>query len=421
MILRISPSTLHGNIHAVASKSVAHRLLICAAFADAPSKLQCSQTNDDILATAGCLCALGADIKYDGNFFTVTPIQSIPQHAELDCAESGSTLRFLLPVVAALGCDTTFRLRGRLPHRPLSPLREELERHGISLSPSGLPTLTCRGKLSADEYRIRGDVSSQFISGLLFALSLSDRESHLIPEGKIESAPYIRMTQDALATFGAPPRLCEDGYLLGGLPLRSCAQLQVEGDWSGAAFALCAGALSKQGVFVHGMRADSHQGDRAILDILRQFGATVKQTDNSIFVCGDQPLRGITLDATQIPDLVPVLAVTAMAAEGKTVIYGAERLRSKESDRLQAVCALLSQLGGEVQETADGLILCGAKPLRGGEVDAFGDHRIAMSAAVAATLCQKEVILTGAESVSKSYPSFWEDFAALGLRYEPIG
>jgi len=408
----LHPTTAGGSIDAIASKSVAHRLLICAAFADNPTTITCQQVNEDILATARCLQALGARIDRRENEFVVVPIQKPTQNAVLDCGESGSTLRFLLPVVAALGCHADFVMQGRLPQRPLSPLREELERHGITLSTSGSNPLRCAGKLCAGEYRIAGNVSSQFISGLFFALSLLDEESTLCIDGKLESAPYVDMTLDALSIFGINPRTENGIYHIGGKSLRSPSVLAVEGDWSNAAFPLCMGAIGKESVTVCHLNLQSHQGDRAILDILRRFGASVIEGDSSVTVCGGE-LHGIELDASQIPDLVPVLAVVATSAYGKTVISGAERLRLKESDRLESVCALLSALGGAIQQTKDGLIINGCGKLQGGKADAFGDHRIAMSAAVASLLCQSPVTLTGAESVAKSYPSFWSDFDML--------
>ena len=416
MKIKLTPSIPTGKIKAIASKSSAHRALICAAFADKSTELVCEEINDDISATVRCLNALGAKITRRDKIFTVLPVRTPRQNAVLDCGESGSTMRFLVPVVAALGCGASFKMSGRLPSRPLSPLREELEAHGAVFSAAGSNPLTVGGKITAGEYRIRGDVSSQFISGLLFALSLVQGESRIIIEGKTESAPYIDMTVCALYEFGAEPDENEDGFTVTGKDkLISPKKLEVEGDWSNAAFALCAGAINKKAkVSVFGLDPDSVQGDRGIIEILVRFGADVRRKGDCFTVRGGE-LFGIDIDATDIPDLVPIIAVTAAAATGTTVIRGAARLKLKESDRLSTVTDMLSALGADIKKTDDGLIINGTGTLCGGEVSSFGDHRIAMSAAIAATICEKDVIITSAEASEKSYPSFWEDISALGV------
>ena len=415
MNVTISPSAVGGSIEAVASKSVAHRLLICAALANTETHIRCEQVNDDINATVRCLCALGANVLREGCDFTVSPLSpaSLPHSAEMDCGESGSTLRFLLPVIAALGVNAAVRMHGRLSERPLSPLDEALKAHGVTLTRPEQDTLLCCGRLTHGEYRIRGDVSSQFVSGLLFALSCLDEPSRLIIDGTLASAPYVDMTVDALAAFSAQPARTSNGFKVGGVPLVSPKHARVEGDWSGAAFPLCMGALSSKGVTVQGLSAQSRQGDRAILSVLRQFGANVTQAEDSVTV-SSAPLSPIELDATHIPDLVPVIAVTACGALGTTVIHGAERLRLKESDRIESTVALIRSLGGHAEPLPDGLLIHGSGRLAGGSVSSYGDHRIAMSAAVASLLCDSAVTVTGAESVGKSYPAFWQAFASLG-------
>ena len=416
MKVRLSPSVPSGKIKAIASKSAAHRLLICAALADKATEVICEEINDDITATVRCLCALGAKITRKDKSFIVLPIRTPRQNATLDCGESGSTMRFLVPVVAALGCGASFVMSGRLPSRPLSPLREELEAHSISFSEAGSNPLSVSGKLSAGEYRIRGDVSSQFISGLMFALSVTEGDSKIIIEGKAESAPYIDMTADALYEFDADPERTENGFAITGRKKFSSPEtLSVEGDWSNAAFALCAGAISNKGkVSVSALDAESTQGDRRIIELLVRFGADVRRKGDCFTVRSGE-LYGIDIDASDIPDLVPVLAVVGAAAKGRTTIYGAARLKLKESDRLATVTEMLSALGADIEQTEDGLIINGGTPLRGGEVSSCGDHRIAMSAAVASLICCNEVTITSAEACEKSYPSFWEDFSSLEI------
>ena len=411
MNLTLSPSPLSGEISAIPSKSMAHRLLLCAALAKEPTQIGCQGTSRDIAATADCLRALGAEIEQTETGFSVTP-GPVQSPCILPCGESGSTLRFLLPVAAALGLDAAFSMEGRLPQRPLAPLDRELETHSAVLARPEPDVLRCTGKLRPGEYTLPGNVSSQYISGLLFALPLLDGPSVLTVTGTVESAPYISMTLDALGQFGVEIPVKNQVYAIPACGYRSPGLAQVEGDWSNAAFWLCAGALGG-GVTVTGLRPDSLQGDKAVFDLLTGFGAGTRTTDGHYTVTPGS-LRPLDIDAAAIPDLVPVLAVTAAAAAGTTRIYNAGRLRLKESDRIETVWRLLTDLGADAEQTDDGLLIHGGKPLPGGTVDSCNDHRIAMAAAVASTLCAGPVTVLGAEAVEKSYPGFWTDFERLG-------
>ena len=380
MDITIQPGLLHGSVAAIPSKSQAHRLLICAAFADAETILHCPDTNRDIEATADCLRALGADICRTKTGYTVKPIGAAPETALLNCQESGSTLRFMLPIVGALGVDATFVMAGRLPQRPLSPLWEEMERMGCTLTRPTENTIRCSGKLQPGEYTIDGSVSSQFITGLLFALSLVGG-SPLEVTGKVESKPYIDMTLQAMALFGAPD-------------YRSPGHLTVEGDWSNAAFWLAAKALGSH-VTVTGLADNSLQGDRAAAQILPEL------------------LTGCpTVSAADIPDLIPVLAVVAACHHG-AVFTDIRRLRLKESDRVASTIAMLESLGGKGEADENTLTVYGMG-VTGGRVDSVNDHRIAMAAAIAATVCKEPVTILGAQCTEKSYPRFWEEFSRLG-------
>ena len=412
--------TLHspaprGTLPSFPSKSEAHRYLICAALADAPTHIACTASNDDIDATVSCLCALGASIERTQGGFDVTPIKKIPDAASLDCGESGSTLRFLLPVICALGMKAQLHLHGRLPARPLSPLDSLLSEHGATLSPQGANPLEVSGKISGNDFSIAANVSSQFISGLLFALPLLDLDTPATVRlvGKIESRPYLDMTLSALAAFGIAVKE-QDGVLT--LPAHarftSPGTLAVGGDWSGAAPWLCMGAVGKHPLTVTGLDTTSGQGDKAILSVLSDMGAQIDVHDHAITVT-PAPLHGIDLNTANIPDLVPVIAATAALAEGTTRITGAARLRIKESDRLATTTAVLTALGADVRETDDGLVIVGKPALSGGFVDAYGDHRIAMTAAVASLGCQAPVTIEGAQAVTKSYPTFWEQLDLL--------
>ena len=389
MDLTITPRPLKGDITVIPSKSQAHRLLICAAFANNETTLICPDTNRDIEATVDCLNALGANIIRTADGYSVDPASQIPETATLNCCESGSTLRFMLPIVGALGVDATFQMAGRLPQRPLSPLWEEMERMGCTLTRPTADTLRCQGKLKSGEYTIDGGVSSQYITGLLFALSLMGG-GKLNITGKIESLPYIEMTQKAMSIFG----ICTDDYTVApGQKYVSPGLWTVEGDWSNGAFFLAAQALDNP-LDVQNLNPDSPQGDRASASLLKQLN------------------ENIVIDASDIPDLVPILSIVAGAKNG-AVFKNIQRLRIKESDRVASTIAMLEALGGKAEATEDTLTVYGTG-YRGGIVDAQNDHRIAMSAAIAATVCTEPVTILGAEAVKKSYPKFWDEYARLG-------
>lgn len=334
---------------------------------------------------------------------------------EMPCGESGAALRFLLPIAGALGAAAVFRREGRLPARPIEHLAALLREHGMSISEHG-NDIYCEGKLLAGGYTLDAGISSQFATGLLLALPLLEGRSTLTLKGRIVSAPYISMTEQAMQLAQIPPERNGCTYSFAGrlryaLPGRVCA----EGDWSGAAPFLCMGALSETGVTVRGLSQDSAQGDRRVLDLLSQAGAKASASSGEVTVKRGE-LHGFTFDAGDTPDLVPVLAALAACAEGESRIYNASRLRDKESDRLSSAAAMLGALGADVSEEPDALKIRGRAGLRGGCADAYGDHRIAEAAAVAACRCSEEVILNGAECVEKSYPAFWEDLECLSMR-----
>lgn len=428
----IEAGPLTGELDAPSSKSEAHRLLVCAAFAPGLTDVSCATSSDDIEATASCLEALGARIARTRGGFRVRPVpgtsatDNLPEArrgALLDCGESGSTLRFLLPVVAALGCDARLTGRGRLPERPLSPLYEELEAHGARLSGQGSLPLSVGGRLEPGRFFLPGDVSSQFVTGLLLAAPLLRAPVEVVVAEPVESAPYIDITVSALRTFGV--EVSEGGALTdGGRPARSyvvCApdgyvtpgEVSVGGDWSNAAFWLAAGAIGEEGVAVRGLDLASAQGDRQILAALALLGARVLRRPGGA-ACERERLRGRELDVSSCPDLVPPLAAVAAVAEGTTRMRGAARLRIKESDRLETVSAAICALGGRARAVDDGLVIEGVPELAGGTVDAANDHRIAMMASILASRCTGPVTVLGAECVAKSYPAFFEDLAALG-------
>lgn len=398
MTVTVSGRRLHGTVVAPASKSVLHRLLICAALSDAPTVLTNTTMSGDIEATVACLRALGAGVVIGDDTIAVEPIGSVSTMPFLDCGESGSTIRFLLPVAAALG-GASFTGRGRLAGRPLSPLYELLCDNGCELSPQGTFPLTVTGRLHGERFVIDGGVSSQFISGLLMAAPLIGG-CEIVVTGAVESRPYIDLTIAAMRQFGIA--VAVDGatfHIEAGSRYRSPARVEVEGDWSNAAFWLAAKALSGSALDVTGLDPASLQGDRAITRYLH-----------------GQPFEA---DVAQTPDLVPILAVLAAGANGRSVIGNARRLRLKESDRLQSVGAMITALGGDVQVTEESLIIDGHGRLRGGVVDAYNDHRIVMAAAVATCICDGAVEIRGAEAVNKSYPLFFKEWEERGMNVCP--
>ena len=429
----ITPGPLGGTVPAIASKSMAHRLLICAALADKPTIIACPTTSADIEATASCLSALGAQVTRTETGYEVVPIHAPAAAARLDCGESGSTLRFLLPLAAALGAGVTLVGHGRLAQRPLSPLYEQLTDHGAVLGPQGAFPLSVSGRLAGGRFHLPGDVTSQFASGLLMAAPLLAEPLEVLVDEPIGSRPYLDLTIKALERFGVGVRI-STGSMSGRrvtafVPVNSACPappapavppayaspgtVQVEGDWSNAAFWLAAGALAGDGVTVTGLADDSAQGDRAMAELLARFGAHVERTAAGVTV-RPAPLSALTIDAGDIPDLVPPLACVAALAQGTTRIGNAGRLRLKESDRLASVTAALTALGAQVHADDDGLTITGVDRLSSGTVDAANDHRIAMMAAVAAIRADGPVTIRGAECVSKSYEGFFSDYQLLG-------
>ena len=411
MNIVIEPSPLKGEIAAIPSKSVAHRMLICAALADGPTTLRIPKTSDDIDATADCLRALGAAITVNNEDYIVEPIAQIENIPQLDCGESGSTLRFLLPVAAAAADRCRFDGHGRLPERPLSDLTDAMKEHGVSFDGEKLP-FTIGGRLRGGIYRLPGNVSSQYITGLLLALPLCEEDSVIELTTALESASYIDITLSVLKTFGITVHCERNRYIIPGKQVfRSPGTLPVEGDWSNAAFFLTAAALNND-ITMTGLNPNSAQGDRKIIALLEQLGA-VTQKDNGCLTLRSDELKGCTIDIQDTPDLLPVLSVAAAFAQGETTFINAARLRLKESDRLASSAAMIENLGGRAEVGEDELTVYGTG-LIGGTVESCNDHRIAMSAAVAATRCSKPVTILNAEAVKKSYPGFYNDYNKTG-------
>ena len=421
MDIRLTPSELSGRITAISSKSDAHRLLIASALSDCETVIFCNSSSEDIKATIGALNSLGANIVASNGKITVKPIKKAAKKACLNCGESGSTLRFLLPVAGALGVNATFDGSGRLPQRPIAPLRREMESFGVTFTPPWQFPITISGQLESGDYTLQGNISSQFVTGLLFALPLlkGDSTIRLIPP--VESLSYIKMTLNTLKKFGIEIEFKRNKFnIKGNQKYISPKEVTAEGDWSNAAFFLVAGAFSKKGITVSGLDKNSVQGDRAVTDILKKAGASVRWYGNAVTV-REKSLNSFSVDASDIPDLVPVLSVAAVGAKsGVSTFTHAERLRIKECDRLAAVCECLNNIGTVVAETDDGMVIWGGENIKGGNVFSFNDHRIVMSMSTASVLSKGEIIIRDAEAVNKSYPNFFEDFNKLGGKADVI-
>jgi len=415
MDITVSPYGINGKITAPPSKSAAHRAVIAAALARGRSVIENVDMSDDIAATVRACEELGCGIRIQPagryNVLYIDGGMGGYENARIDCAESGSTLRFMIPVACALGGTPEFTGRGRLPERPIGEYLKIFEAQRIPIYKpydKNLP-LKVYGSLRGGKYRIGGGVSSQYITGLLFALPLLEEDSVLDVDGELESKGYVDMTLDTLEKFGIRIGRQNGSYTVKGNQKYEPRDVKVEGDWSQAAFFIAAAALSG-GVTIDGLRGDSLQPDRAIIEIMKRMGARIERSENAVRV-EKSALHGIEVDVSQCPDLVPPIAAAAAYAEGTTRIMGAARLRIKESNRLKALCDNLNGLGVKAEESSDSLTVHGGG-IKGGKADSFGDHRIAMALSVMAA--GAPVTIAGAECVNKSYPGFFEDLKSLG-------
>ncbi len=405
----IHPSKLNGKLTARPSKSMLHRLLICAALAKGESRVSNFMHSEDIDATLGALKAMGfCDYSlYDG-VCTVHGGLRGTSDAAIGCAESGSTLRFLLPL-AFDGQERIFTGRGRLMERPMEPYAKLFESRGYRHSREGIGVC---GALSPGRYEVDGGISSQFVTGLLFALPLLEGDSLIVIKGGLQSRAYVDITLQCLSEFGVTAKFDRNEIRVKGNQRYMPRDVSAEGDFSHAAFFAVAAAMGGD-VAISGLNPYSVQGDRAVFDILGVMGADVKWEGGRVRV-KRKPLQPVELNVADVPDLMPALAVLACAAEGRTSILGAERLRYKESDRLAAMSAELEKLGADVAEFEDSLIVHGSGALKGGSVSTHGDHRIAMALSIASSIAENDIVLDDPGVVKKSAPEFFDEFASLG-------
>ncbi len=412
----IKPKLLKGNIVVPSSKSLGHRGIIAAALSRGISRVDNIQLSKDIEATMELMKELGAVVNIEDQNLYIDGRKMFSYEKKLDlrCRESGSTLRFLIPLALTKDGDYIFHGEGKLISRPLEPYYEIFEEKGIKYSreEDGLP-LKVSGKLTSGTYRVRGDISSQFITGLLFSLPILEGNSRIQITTKLESKGYIDLTLDILKDFGI--EIENNNYKefnIRGAQKYNCRNYYVEGDYSQGAFFLVAGALGSS-IVCSGLNKDSLQGDKVILDILEAMGCNVEESEEGIKVKPSKT-KGIEIDASNCPDLVPILTVLASLSEGETKIVNAKRLRIKECDRLHAITKELNKLGANIIELEDSLIISGVNELKGGEVDSHNDHRIVMALAIAATRARGNVIINNPSAVEKSYPNFFKDYFKLG-------
>ncbi len=405
MDIRIRPSLLNGSVNIPPSKSISHRALICAALAKGESRINGLLECEDIDATRGALEALGAKFRNEDGVTIVTGIEEPPLKAEIDCRESGSTLRFLIPVAAALGVETVFYGGGKLPERPITPYLEELPKHGVLFLSDTMP-YHIAGRLNSGRFSVTGDISSQFVTGLMLALPLTESGGNIMLTSPLQSKPYADITVDCMKSFGIESMEYSGNYAVKSGVYRP-SSFTIEGDCSQAAFFAVANMLGGK-VDMLGLNPNTVQGDRAVFDII----------DNMIKINGSY--SGFDIDASDIPDLVPVLTVLAVFADSPSRIRGCKRLRIKESDRLAAISTVLNSLGADVTADESELMIRGVKRLTGGVCESFNDHRITMSLAIASQRCDDVLVIKGADCVAKSYPTFFDDFKALGGDFDVI-
>ena len=402
---------LKGVVAAPASKSEAHRRMICAGLTKGTTTLGGFMDSADMAATARCLKALGAQIEEKDDALTITGYaKKISKLPVLDCGESGSTLRFFVPIALAMAGGGVFRMHGRLGQRPMDVYRDLFVPRGVrwrmGVGCDGAAELTVKGALEAGHYVMPGNVSSQFVSGLLFALPMLAEDSTLTVEPPVESAGYIRMTVEALTQSGIQlEEIAPFSWRIAGNQSYQARNGQLSGDYSQAAVLLCAGALGHQ-VTVTGLAQETTQGDRAVLAHLAALGANVQEDASGVTVTANA-LHGAALDMANCPDIAPILALVCQMAEGESRLTGCGRLRLKECDRLAATVATLNLLGGSARAEGDTIVIQGVKALKGGvALPNYNDHRMVMLGMVAASIAKEPVTVQGVEALNKSWSEF---------------
>ncbi|MBT8171403.1 3-phosphoshikimate 1-carboxyvinyltransferase [Candidatus Bathyarchaeota archaeon] len=414
-----STKHLEGVVSAPSSKSYTHRMLIAASLTNGHSKIFNPLVSEDTKATLEAVKAFGAKIEMAENYWMVHGLDKLetPNH-EIDCGESGSTLRFMIPVAALAPGPSTFYFGAPFERRPVSPLIESLKELGVkSIQQNDSSVILSGGGIQGGKTLIRGNLSSQFISGLLFACPKAKENTEIFVTTNLESKSYVEMTLEVLIEHGLEgnvnPELSHI-WIPAPQNYKLCDHV-VPGDYSSAAFLFGAAAVTSSQITVNNLRSQSSQGDKAILGILQDMGAIIQINNNSVTVAGKR-LIGIDIDSKNIPDLVPICAVLACYAKGHSEIYNAKRLRYKESDRLESICIELKKMGADIKVNEDALTINGGFPLKGVTINPHNGHRIAMSCVVAALGAKGESKIQDIECINKSYPQFFNDLRELGAK-----
>lgn len=413
---KINPVKLKGEVKIPPSKSISHRALICAGLSKGITNIKNIIFSEDINATCNAISNFGACVEIKKDEVKIKGISKFDiRDSNINCFESGSTLRFLIPIAAVTGESVTFHGKGKLAYRPLTPYYDIFRDHNIFYkNDDGKLPMTVKGKLKPGEYKLKGNISSQFITGLLFSLPLLNGYSSIIVTTELESRPYVDLTLDVLRKFSI--NIQNNNYrrfiVKGNQEYRSCNSYNVEGDFSQVVFWAIASILGEK-IVCKNVHKDSIQGDKIVIDILKEMGAEMEVFEDYI-IFKPSNIHGTTIDASQCPDLIPALAALAAVSSGTTNIINAGRLRFKECDRLHAITSELDKIGADISEKKDGLLIHGKEVLKGGTVFSWNDHRIVMALACISSKCKEPLIIKDSECVKKSYPGFWNDFKMLG-------
>lgn len=410
----ISPKKLSGSVTAPPSKSELHRAIICAALSRGVCAIYPIVLSNDVLATINAIKAFGASVEFvDGRLLINAKNMFTLDHPTIDCNESASTLRFLIPLASISGTKVTLTGSGTLSKRPIDTYLHLLPKLGVDIhTEDGSIPVTVNGKLKAGKIELPGNISSQFITGLLFVLPLLSSDSEIILTTPLESEGYVDMTISVMKKFSVKVEKTKTGFFIKGNQTYKATDYKTEGDWSSAAFWILAGALGGN-IEISGLDLRSRQPDKNILHVMSRFGVRMAYKDNKLKVHGGS-LKATDVYLAQFPDLAPVLAVTAAKAVGLTKIWGASRLKIKESNRIDSLCKNLKKMSVNTEAISDGLLVSGASLFKESKVDGFNDHRIVMAMAVAGSCAKGKITITDTQCVHKSYPEFFEDFEKLG-------
>ena len=410
--ITLFPTSLEGSMNIPSSKSLTHRALICAALAKGKSVIRNVVFSEDIEATIHALMQVGAKFEIEDDTVIVRGVKTLKTPSDpVNCNESGSTLRFLIPLLSLTNKSVTLTGKPSLLKRPQSVYETIFKEDNIPFEHT-LYKIVVNGSIKARRYVIDGSISSQFFTGLMFSLPLLKGDSYITVTGSLESKGYIDLTIDILDKFGIEIQELENGYFIPGNQVYKPFDYRVEGDFSQAAFFLVAGILNGS-INIENLSHESLQGDREIVDIITKMKGRIVFTENGYTTTKSETF-GTTIDVANCPDLGPIVALLGTLSKGTTTIINASRLRLKESDRIDSTVETLKTLGANIKVDGDDIIITGKAKLQGGTVDSYNDHRIAMMTAIAALRCDNPVVLTGASAVNKSYPHFYEDYQKLG-------